>query len=362
MEGRYKKFKIGDLFIAETGDTDLQQTDINGQGDYFINSGLQNLGIKGKTDRKAKIFPKNTITIDFWGNAFYRPFNYKLATHNHVFSLSGDIIRNEKVGLYLTAQMSYLRKFYSFNNMGTWNKIKENFIDLPVTEKEDIDFPYIEERVRELEEERVRELEAYLEACGFEDCELTEEETKTLENDYLVQQKKIGVLFDIHPTKAYKFTNRILCERIGTSRLVSNTSNNNGITNYIDFPTTEKGNMITYSDTTTSDGIFYQPFPFVGYSHVQGLYPFEEQHWNENTLLYFVTLFRKSTGGRFDYANKFNRKIAAQMEVSLPVTTDGSIDYHFMETYINAIKKECIARLKRYIDKEHKAYTKVIEA
>ena len=33
-----------------------------------------------------------------------------------------------------------------------------------------------------------------------------------------------------------------------------------------------------------------------------------------------------------------------------------------METYINAIKKECIARLKRYIDKEYKAYTKVIEA
>ena len=46
----------------------------------------------------------------------------------------------------------------------------------------------------------------------------------------------------------------------------------------------------------------------------------------------------------------------------LPVTTEGSKDYHFMETYINAIKKECIARLKRYIEREHKAYKKVIEA
>ena len=40
----------------------------------------------------------------------------------------------------------------------------------------------------------------------------------------------------------------------------------------------------------------------------------------------------------------------------LPVTTD------LMETYINAIKKECIARLKLYIEREHKAYKKVIEA
>ena len=110
--------------MAQTGDVDLQQKDCNGKGEFLVNSGVDNCGIKGRTDKTAKIFPANTITVDFWGNAFYRNFEYKMATHNHVFSLSGDVIKNENIGLFLTAQFSYMRKLFSFEYMGTWNKIK----------------------------------------------------------------------------------------------------------------------------------------------------------------------------------------------------------------------------------------------
>lgn len=127
-----RMFKIGDLFEGQTGDVDLQQKDVNGKGTYFINSGIENNGVKGKTDKQAKIFSANTISIDFWGNAYYRDFEYKMATHNHVFSLSGDCIKNQKVGLYLVTQMSYMRTLFSYSNMGTWNKIKELFILLPI--------------------------------------------------------------------------------------------------------------------------------------------------------------------------------------------------------------------------------------
>ena len=122
---QWKDFFLKDLFSADKGDVDLQQKDVNGKGQFLINSGVDNLGIKGKTDRPAKIFPANTITIDFWGNAYYRDFEYKLATHNHVFSLSGDIIKNREVGLFLVGTMSLFPKLFSYNNMATWNKLKE---------------------------------------------------------------------------------------------------------------------------------------------------------------------------------------------------------------------------------------------
>ena len=64
----------------------------------------------------------------------------------------------------------------------------------------------------------------------------------------------------------------------------------------------------------------------------------------------------------YGYSYKWTKEKMQSDLLYLPVTTEGSIDYHFMETYINAIKKECIARLKRYIEREHKAYKKVIEA
>ena len=147
---RIDRFLLENLFISKTGDVDLQQSDINCKGTYFINSGLQNNGIKGKTDKIAKIFKKNTITVDFWGNAFYRNFEYKMATHNHVFSLSGDTIKNEKVGLYIVSTMRYLTKIYSYDYMGTWNKMKKMKIELPI-ENDKIDYKFMEDFIKVIE-------------------------------------------------------------------------------------------------------------------------------------------------------------------------------------------------------------------
>lgn len=79
----------------------------------------------------------------------------------------------------------------------------------------------------------------------------------------------VGELFDIHPTKAYKMTNAQLMDD-GDNPVVVNSSYNNGIGGYSSQVVTEKGGMITFSDTTTADAIFYQPNDFVGYPHVQG--------------------------------------------------------------------------------------------
>ncbi len=346
----YKDFKIGELFSAQTGDTDLQQKDINGKGVYFINSGVEAQGIKGKTDRAARVFGCNTITIDFWGNAYYRDFEYKMATHNHVFSLSGKVIKNSNVGLYLVTALSYLKNLFSYNNMGTWSKIKKQIIHLPITQTGDIDFTFMESRIREMEESRIREMEAYLKVAGFEDCELTEEERAAQPFGY--KYYRIGDLFDIHPTKAYKLNNAEIFDKMGSNPVVCNSSINNGIAGYSALVTTEKGNMVTFSDTTTSESIFYQPDDYVGYPHVQGLYNKNRDPWSETTYLYFLTTFRKCAFGRFDYATKFTRVIASNMMVRLPVTPTGAIDYHFMETYIRAIEKQTIQRIKDWRTRE----------
>lgn len=133
------------------------KSDINGKGIYLINSGLQNNGIKGKTDKFAKTFSANTITVDFWENAFYRNFDYKLATHNHVFSLSGMAIKNEQVGLYLVSAMRYLSKIYSYNDMGTWNKMKKREIEVPIVNGE-IDYKFMEDFIYAIEKMVIKDV------------------------------------------------------------------------------------------------------------------------------------------------------------------------------------------------------------
>ena len=158
---RFKKFALGTLFTSSTGDVDLQQKDINGKGEFFINSGVENRGIKGRTDRPARIFPANTITVDFWGNAYYRDFEYKMATHNHVFSLAGDVIRNRHVGMYIAGILSKLPKLFSYNNMATWNKLKTIEVSLPATLNGDIDFDYMERYIRAIEKLAIADVAKY---------------------------------------------------------------------------------------------------------------------------------------------------------------------------------------------------------
>lgn len=347
----YKDFKIGDLFSAQTGDTDLQQKDINGKGTYFINSGVEGQGIKGKTDREAKIFRSNTITIDFWGNAYYRDFEYKMATHNHVFSLTGDVIKNRIVGLYLVTTMSYMKKLFSYNNMGTWSKIKEQYIHLPITQSNEIDFVFMESRIREMEESRIREMEAYLKVVGFEDCELTEEERETLTS---LKSKhfcdfEIKKLFEINTGRD------IIIGRVfkGSIPLISHQHDNNGISKRI--AKLEGRRLFDHSKTISlaDRGVFYATTQIEDFhigTRVKALI-FKNGEQSENIRLFIITAINKLQVFFTDYLVNATDKLP-HLKIKLPVTSTGSIDHKFMETYIRAIEKLTIQRVQDWRAKE----------
>lgn len=151
----------------------------------------------------------------------------------------------------------------------------------------------------------------------------------------------IGDLFDIHPTQSYKMTNAQLLDG-GKNPVVVNSSYNNGIGGYSTQKCNELGNIITFSDTTTADAIFYQPQSFVGYPHVQGMYPKKfKENWNELSLLFFLIIFKKTakTIG-FDYGFKFTREIASKMSVALPSKDGKEPDWDYMQKYMSEVIKE----------------------
>lgn len=146
------------------------------------------------------------------------------------------------------------------------------------------------------------------------------------------RQFKVGDFFNIHPTNAYKITNKELYNTIGNTPVLSNSSMNNGIGGYCGLNPTEKGNIITFSDTTTgTDTIFYQPNPFIGYPHVQGLYPKTEHIWSESECLYLISVIKRSAGKGWSYSNKFTRKFVSELQILLPVTTKYIPDFKSLE-------------------------------
>lgn len=169
---------------------------------------------------------------------------------------------------------------------------------------------------------------------------------------------RVGKLFDIHPTKAYKLTNKRLLDG-GNTPVVVNSSYNNGIGGFSTKEPTEKGGMITFSDTVDAYTIFYQDSDFIGYPHVQGLYPVGEYTscWNEYSLKFFATIFRqKAINNSFDYSYKFRRDIAINLNVLLPTTDEGDPDWKYMENYMREREQEIAASTKalKHLSETHK--------
>lgn len=164
------------------------------------------------------------------------------------------------------------------------------------------------------------------------------------------QEYIIGDLFDIHPTKAYKMTNSSLFEADGVNPVVVNSSFNNGIGGYTNQPVTEEGNIITFSDTTTAAAMFYQPQPFVGYAHIQGMYPMGiyKDKWTEKSLLFLLSVFRnRALNSNFDYVNKFTREAAKKIKIKLPADENGNPDFSYMEEYMEHLEVSVNASLTK---------------
>ncbi len=175
----------------------------------------------------------------------------------------------------------------------------------------------------------------------------------------LVKYKSFLVrdLFDIHPTKAYKLTNKQLFVKDGKVPVVTNTSEKHGRSGFSNLKPTEK-NIITFSDTGTKspDSFFYQEGEFIGYAHVQGMYP-KTDDWNRLSLIYLTAILRKKTSGLYDYSTKMTREIILSMEIELPVKSDGEIDYKYMEDCISEIEESGKRALSEALVKE-KIYSK----
>lgn len=355
-EGGFKKFRIEELFEVYSPKKRFNANEIKlGEGHRYIARGSENNGIKGYTRQDPKYLSKaNTISFgQDTATIYYQSQPYFTGDKIKVMEPK-DFSLEQSSASYLIASMRKSFSLFSWGSSSFNEKILKNVsVSLPTTRNGNIDFSYMEKYIEELQQQQRNKIETFLKNIGLDNCELTKKEKDCINGKNTVFEKiTIGDLFDIHPTKAYKATNKNLFHVDGKIPVVANSSVDNGIGGWTKLNATETGNKIVFSDTTTSDSIFYQPNNFVGYPHVQGLYPYPNK-WNENSLLYFVSCFRKSAFGRFNYGLKFTRVIAKQMNVILPIKPNGEIDYDFMETFISAQKKLVAQKVVRWLEQQN---------
>ncbi len=367
--GEYKTYKLEELFTSENGDTDLQQKDLSEEGDIVVTSGVNNCGILGYSNVEAKVIKANTITIDMFGNVFYRDYPYKMVTHARVFALTFILKElNRLEGIYIATQLFYLSELFSYGNMASWKKVKDIKISLPTIANGEVAFDFMASLIRELEAERISELEAYLKITGFTDFKLKEPEidaisllqgggyapktTKLKWKEFrIVDLFSLYKLAKLNPNDSKEFRTREATSENSIPAVVAKVGNN-GIMYYVkptDYETT-KNKLVVIGDGAVASGlVYYQPDEFTILHNAYAI-QLKDREGSEKLYLYLQATIQKAIFSFFGYENKPTWNKVKECVISLPTKEDGSIDYDYMESLIGAIQKQVIEKVVAYKD------------
>lgn len=271
--------------------------------------------------------------------------------------------------------LTSLKKVFSrFNYASSIDNIPQLTINLPVNDQNQLALNYMEDHIKELEQERLKELEQdrvetinnYLIDNGLADYEISKPEKLImsysphfkpfkLAKTYVKRGKTILVdekgIFDIVPTKKKINANSISFRQSGYP-YVARGKNKNGIKGYIDYDEKylNKSNTISFGqDTATMN---YQPERYFTGDKIQ-IFNLNADYGklNDKIALYLITATRKAFSNFSWGQSSFALDKISKLDIYLPCDKKDNIDFEYMGNYIKAIQKLTIKNVVQYKDK-----------
>ena len=157
MSETWKEFKIKDIFIIQKGERLTVVHRTLGNTPLLTASSVNN-GISSFIDYemfkdKKKIF-ENKITVDMFCNVFYQEFKYFSDDNIHTLLFKNKsyekYYENKYINLFLVSILKQLSKKYDYGRQVRLKRFEEEIISLPVVNKKEIDFEYMENYIKSL--------------------------------------------------------------------------------------------------------------------------------------------------------------------------------------------------------------------
>ena len=322
----------------------------------FVMSGTTNAGVVNYISNPVASFPKNAITIDIFGNTFYRNYAFGAGDDTGVYwNDTTAYSSNAMLFFAVTMQKSMMGRF-SYGKKLRSSQSEDFTMHLPVTDDGAIDFDFMESFIAELEAERVAELSAYLTVSGLDNYELSSEEENALKNYQFLKWDTYNLekLFGKSTRgKRLKGDDRIA----GTLPFVTAGEASEGISAYI------SNEVEVFEKNTTTIDMFgsakYRNYIYGGDDHIAVVHT---ENLPKYASIFVTTAIHKSShNGQFDYGHNFYAKDADALYISLPVNEAGNPDYDKMAIIISAIHKLVIKDVVAYSNRKIKATKAVVK-
>ncbi|WP_423787011.1 restriction endonuclease subunit S [Helicobacter pylori] len=284
--------------------------------------------------------------------------------------------KSPKILHFISAILQFILKPLTWGLGSTTESIAEFKFSLPLKPTanaqtlEDIDFPFMEKFIAELEQCRLAELQAYLKATGLENTTLSNDEENALNvfNNSIGGNTPCGLTwqhFKIVDIFEVKNTRNILARDVvkdsGTTPYLCASKENNAVNSYINYNADflDKGNCIFIGGKTFV--VTYQQKDFYSNdSHNLALYLKDTHSKTKLNQLFIITCIYKALNNKYSWGDSISNTKIQNDSILLPTNQHGKIDFDFMRTLINALMKQTIQGVAQYSSAKIQATKEVI--
>lgn len=335
----------------------------------FVMAGITNTGVINYISNPVASFPKNSITVDIFGNTFYRNYDFGAGDDTGVYWNDNVEYSKDAMLFFAVSMQKSLEGKFSYGKKLRSSQSLNFKMMLPVKNNE-IDFDFISSFIAELEAERIKELEAYLKVTGFNNYELTKEEQDSLAvieaKNVQWREFKMEELFEKISTVKLPYKAKELPEEATDNFVLpclTSSFKNQGLNYYApkDGATILK-DVISIPSNSDVYRAYFQSKEFTVLSDAYAIrWKDKSTHVTQNQYLFMVMCINKFTDlPIYSYKNKLGGWNVVKNKYVLLPTKGNRIDFDFMETFINAIKKLTLKSVAEYADKRIAATKEVI--
>lgn len=342
----WKEFRVGELFEACLSKDDIQPKDFVEGKIPLVSSGKENNGIIAFVeDEKARLWEKNTLTIDMFGKVFYQESPYFAVSHGRVNILLPKISMTKGCLQFIGCAIEKVAsQKYAFNEMCTGTKVLKNNIKLPSTPDGAPDWAYMESYMANLET-KVAESLTMLQAA--KDAEKKKVDTREWGEFHLYD------IFSI--SMGNKFDRSKMCEVDEGINFVGRSALTNGVACAVTSVEDKKGNTVQpypAGDITIALGgsigaAFVQDKEFYTSQNVCVLHT--DDHSITERAKWFVAASITASCGNYEaFTDELNRHIRTDFIIRLPMDKTGQPDWAYMEEYMRKMEEKTKTALNTF--------------
>lgn len=363
--GEFKNWKVGDLFVLKSNpqlDKDNFVFSENAKYPYFTRTVFNN-GIFGQVDffDDEHLIKGNSIAVGMMGMQFFYMGKDFYAGQFTKTAYPKFENFNENVALYFISLLNKFQKKYLGVLVRDFEKTFYNTqIRIPVFNKLPA-YDYMAQYISLLEEEKMLQVDKFLKDSGLNDTTLTAEESTALEKfrkgEVKFEERKIGELFEKIKVNSLKYKVKELegkCDEVFSLPALTAGIENQGLSCFVPRSNaTILKNVISVSANGANTGVmFYQPNDFTVLQDSYAIKHVNKQETSKSEYMFFVAVLQKTIRGNFTWSEKAGWERIKTENISVPITTNGDIDYAYMETFIKAQEKLVIKGVVLYADKK----------